>query len=110
MARHTRTPVPMPKNSRANIRTGYLRRHRAQSAARSPAGLCPGGSRRRQFLIGANARQCRNCRGLQLLHKTIHHALFARLVEGDGELVAVHGDHVAVAEFLVKHALADREG
>ena len=40
----------------------------------------------------------------------IHHPLFARLVEADGELVAVHGGHVAVAEFLVKHALADREG
>ena len=50
------------------------------------------------------------CSGSQPVHKTINHALFARLVEGDGELVAVHGHHVAVAEFLVKHALADREG
>src|ERR1051325_8567468 len=40
------------------------------------------------------------------LHKTIHHPLLPRLVEGDGELVAVHGGDVAVAEFLVKHALA----
>jgi hypothetical protein len=44
------------------------------------------------------------------LHKTIHHALFAGLVEGDGELVAVDVDDVAVAEFLVEHAVADREG
>ena len=49
-------------------------------------------------------------RRLNPLHKAIHHALFAGLVEGDGELVAVHGHHVAVAEFLVKHALADSEG
>ena len=41
------------------------------------------------------------------LHKTIHHALFAGLVEADGQLVAVHGGDVAVAEFLVKHAGAD---
>ena len=46
---------------------------------------------------------------LTRLHKTIHHPLFPRLVEGDGELVAGHRDHVAVAEFLVKHALADGE-
>ena len=32
------------------------------------------------------------------------------LSKRDGELVAVHGDDVAVAEFLVKHALADGEG
>ena len=35
------------------------------------------------------------------------HATFARLVEGDGELVAVDRGHVAVAEFLVKHAVAN---
>ena len=34
------------------------------------------------------------------LHKTIHHPLFAGLVEADGQLVAVHGGDVAVAEFL----------
>ena len=44
------------------------------------------------------------------LHKTIHHAFLAGLVEGDGELVAVDADDVAVAEFLVEHAVADREG
>jgi len=43
------------------------------------------------------------------LDKTIHHALLARLVELDGELVAVDGGDVAVAEFLVKDAIADRE-
>jgi hypothetical protein len=32
------------------------------------------------------------------LHKTIHHPLLAGLVEGDGELVAVDGGDVAVAE------------
>jgi hypothetical protein len=44
------------------------------------------------------------------LHKTIHHPLFPRLVEVNRELVAVHGGDVAVAEFQVKHALADGEG
>jgi hypothetical protein len=29
------------------------------------------------------------------LHKTIHHPLFAGVVELDGQLVAVHGGHVA---------------
>src|ERR1700730_11446872 len=43
------------------------------------------------------------------LHVTIHHALLARLVELDDELVAVDGGDVAVAEFLVEHAVADRE-
>ena len=40
------------------------------------------------------------------LDKTIHHALLAGLVERDGQLVAVDEFHVAVAEFLVKHAVA----
>src|SRR6185312_9074219 len=44
--------------------------------------------------------------GSHPLHKTIHYALFARFVEMDGELVAVHGGDVAVAELLVKHAVA----
>ena len=48
-------------------------------------------------------------RRLNALHKTIDHTLFASLVEGNGELVAVHGHHVAVAEFLVKHTFPDRE-
>src|SRR5262249_44935117 len=43
------------------------------------------------------------------LHKTIHHPLLARLVELDGELVAIDGGDVAVAEFLVEDAVADRE-
>src|SRR5262245_29707797 len=44
------------------------------------------------------------------LHKTIHHAFLARLVELNRQLVAVDVDDVAVAKFLVKHAVADREG
>src|SRR5687768_8598349 len=43
------------------------------------------------------------------LYKTIHHALLAGPVERNGELVAVHQHDIAVAEFLVKHAVADRE-
>src|SRR5579864_6620973 len=43
-------------------------------------------------------------------HETIHHLLLAGAVEGDGELVAFDMDDVAVAEFLVEHAVADREG
>src|SRR5258705_10577485 len=39
-------------------------------------------------------------------HKTIDHALLARAIERDGELVAIHHGHVAVAEFLVKHPVA----
>ena len=39
---------------------------------------------------------------------TIHHALFAGAVELDGQLVAVDRGDVAVAEFLVKDAVADR--
>src|SRR3982075_2000109 len=42
-------------------------------------------------------------------HEAVDHTLFAGLVERDGELVAVDGGDVAVAELLVKHALADRE-
>src|SRR5262249_47482215 len=36
---------------------------------------------------------------------TVDHLLLAGLVEGDGELVAVDLHHMAVAEFLVKHAV-----
>ena len=42
-------------------------------------------------------------------HKAIHHAFFAGFVELDGELVAVDGDHFAIAEFLVKDAVAAAE-
>ena len=35
------------------------------------------------------------------IHFTIHRALLARLVERDGELVAVQAYDVAVAEFLM---------
>ena len=44
------------------------------------------------------------------LHKAIHHALLPRLVEIDGQLVAVDGGNVAVAEFLVEDAVAEGEG
>ena len=44
------------------------------------------------------------------LDKTIHHPLLARPVELDGELVAVYCGDVAVAEFLVKDAVAEGEG
>src|SRR5271165_834760 len=41
------------------------------------------------------------------LHEAVDNALLARPVEMDGELVAVNGGDIAVAEFLMKHALAD---
>src|SRR5260221_855437 len=44
------------------------------------------------------------------LHKAIHHLLLPRPVERDGELVALDLHHVAIAEFLVEHAVADRVG
>src|SRR5205809_914829 len=44
------------------------------------------------------------------LHVAVDHALLARLVEGHRELVAVDRNDVAVAEFQVKHAVADRIG
>src|SRR3984885_9680554 len=43
------------------------------------------------------------------LDKTIAHLLLAGFFEGDGELVAVDLRHLAVAEFLVKVAIAERE-
>src|SRR5262249_40026457 len=50
---------------------------------------------------------CRGEMSLRAFDKRIDHPFFARLVEGDGELVAFDRDDVAVAEFLVEHALAD---
>src|SRR5215467_13805392 len=49
-------------------------------------------------------------RELYPLHEMIHHLLLARLIERDGELVALDVDDVAVAEFLVEHAVADCVG
>src|SRR6267142_2357680 len=46
---------------------------------------------------------------LRPLHETIDHFLLPGLLERDGELVAVDLHHVAVAEFLVKHAIVERE-
>jgi len=54
--------------------------------------------------IGAGSR-----RASHPLDKAIHHAFFPRSVEGNGELVAVDGHHVAIAEFLVKYAVTDGE-
>src|SRR5262252_3301890 len=45
-------------------------------------------------------------KGSHLPDKTVHHLLLAGLVELDRQLVAVDHDHVAVAELLVKHAVA----
>ena len=42
---------------------------------------------------------------LRPLHETIDHLFLAGLFEGDGKLVAVDLHHLAVAEFLVKHAV-----
>src|SRR5215211_7708498 len=44
------------------------------------------------------------------LYKTIHHALFARLIKRDCQLIPVDRHHIAVAELLVKHPVADAEG
>src|SRR5262249_36080753 len=44
-----------------------------------------------------------------LLDKAVDHALFAGLVESDGELIAIHHYDIAVTEFLVEDALAHRE-
>src|SRR5689334_9993724 len=43
------------------------------------------------------------------LDETIHHPLLAGAVELDGQLVAVDRGDVAVAEFLMKDAVAERE-
>jgi hypothetical protein len=54
--------------------------------------------------IGAGSRQ-----GSHAFDKAIHDPFFASPVEGDGEFVAVDGHHVAIAEFLVKHAVTNVE-
>src|SRR3954453_17813964 len=46
---------------------------------------------------------------LHPLDETIDHLLLAGLLERDRQLVAVDLHHVAVAEFLVKHAVVERE-
>src|SRR6266849_4242030 len=53
----------------------------------------------------------RNCgRESHPLHVFVEHPLLAGLVEVHDQLVAVDGGDVAVAEFLVEDAVADREG
>src|SRR6202011_1836099 len=46
---------------------------------------------------------------LHPLDKTIDHLLLAGLFKDDGELVAVDLHHLAVAEFLVEHAVVERK-
>jgi hypothetical protein len=41
------------------------------------------------------------------LHKTIHHPLFARLIELNGQLVAVHGGHAAAGLNVMRPASFD---
>src|SRR5688572_4533668 len=43
------------------------------------------------------------------IDEAVEHALLARLVEVDGELVAVDAHDAAIAEFLMKHAIARGE-
>ena len=62
----------------------------------------------RLILRDARLRRAPQDEGSHPLHNTIHHALLARLVEADGQLVAVDGGDVAVAEFLVEAALFRR--
>jgi hypothetical protein len=40
-------------------------------------------------------------------NEAVHHLLLAGVVEVDDEFVAFHVGHIAVAEFLVEHAVAD---
>ena len=51
-----RTPVPMPRSSRASMHTGSSGRRRAQPAPGSPAGLCRSRRRSRRLLIGVSLR------------------------------------------------------
>src|SRR6478736_9192504 len=61
-----------------------------------------------------NAVPLMQSRGVKLspsnpLHETIDHLLLAGLLERDRQLVAVDLHHVAIAEFLVKYAVVERE-
>ena len=47
--------------------------------------------------------------GSRPLDEAVDDLLLAGLVEGDGQLVAIDPDHFAIAELLVKHAVAERE-
>jgi hypothetical protein len=44
------------------------------------------------------------------LHKTIHHPLLPSPVELNRQLIAIDRRHIPIAELLVKHAVAQREG
>src|SRR2546423_11629315 len=54
-----------------------------------------------------NARRKQD--GSDSLHETVDHLLLAGFLEGDGKLIAVNLHHLAVAEFLVKHAVIQLE-
>src|SRR5215470_6935818 len=56
------------------------------------------------------ADQVKQAVGSHPLDVFVEHPLLAGLVELHHELVAVDGGDVAVAEFLVEYAVADREG
>src|ERR1039458_2101933 len=45
--------------------------------------------------------------GLNPLHETIDHLFLAGFFKRDGEFVAVDFHHVAIAEFLVEHAVVE---
>src|SRR5262249_48011546 len=55
-------------------------------------------------------RVCQSAGRSGLCDKAIDDALLAGLVELDRELVAVDHHHLAISEFLVKDAIADRVG
>ena len=57
----------------------------------------------RKILAGGGRLSRHRSRPLDI---SVDHALFAGLVECDGEFVAVDGGDVAVAEFLVEDAVA----
>src|SRR5207249_11227408 len=52
---------------------------------------------------------CQNGSVLHPPYPAIERLLLASLVEQDGQLVALDRDHVAIAEFLMEHPVADRE-
>jgi drug/metabolite transporter (DMT)-like permease len=88
----------------ANAAAGARRRYHARGAGDVSAAPVKGFGGAKQA-----TRPVRSTPHSHPLHEAIHHPLLARLVELDGELVAVDGGNVAVAEFLVEDAVADRE-
>src|SRR5439155_26391090 len=68
-----------------------------------------GGNREIGTRGGVRNASDREKRPLYPLGETIDDLLLAGLLERDRQLVAVDLHHVAVAEFLVKHAIVQRE-